>query len=75
MEIIFFICGAILFIAFKLLTSMPCIPSNPKQLYVKKAQPKKEKNESIVKPVFPVRGTPEDSEGEEKCYSGFGVWL
>ena len=75
MEIIFFlISGAILFAALKLLTSMPCIPSNQKLLYVKETQPEESQNEGIVRSVLPTKGKPVDSEGEEKNI-GLKIWL
>lgn len=70
--LIFILSGTVLFIAFNLLTSMPCIASN--QNYVKDTQIKEEENEGVTKPVLPTKGIPIDSEGEERN-TGRKVWL
>ena len=70
--LIFILSGTVLFIAFKLLTSMPCIASN--QNYVKDTQIKEEENEGVTKPVLPTKGIPVDSEGEERNI-GYKIWL
>ena len=57
--LIFILSGTVLFTAFKLLTSMPCIASN--QNYVKDTQIKEEENEGVTKPVLPTKGLPIDS--------------
>ena len=70
--LIFILSGTVLFTAFNLLISMPCIASN--QNYVKETKPKTGTDEP-VSPESTTWGAPTSDEGEEKNFFGKGVWL